>query len=110
MNKKTHTLLIVDDEENVLKSLERLFEDKGYDILTALNGKKALEKLRDKEISLIICDHRMPEMDGNEFFQNVMQIVPDTIRVMMTGFAEIDVVIDSINNLATCSFVIKGIA
>lgn len=102
-----HTLLFVDDEQNVLNSLERLFEDEGYEILTALGGAEALEKLDAKRVSLVISDYRMPVMNGVEFLQQVKAKVPDTMRIMLTGFADMEATIESINKSAVHRYVTK---
>ena len=92
-----HTVLIVDDEQNILKSLSRLFEDEEYNVLTALSGSEGLEEIKSNNISLIISDSRMPQMSGIDFLEKASKISPDTVRVMMTGFTDIDGVIDAIN-------------
>lgn len=92
-----HSILILDDEVNVLKSLERLLEEESYDIITVLDGNKALEMVKTHTPSLIISDYRMPGMNGVEFLSQACQVYPDSIRVMLTGFADIDAVIGAIN-------------
>jgi len=90
-------LLFVDDEENVIKSLTRLFQDEGYDIYTAPDGIKGIKLIDEHEFSLILSDYRMPEMDGVEFLKLAKAKSPDTVRMILTGFADVDVAISAIN-------------
>ncbi len=102
-----HTLLFVDDEQNVLNSLERLFEDEDYEIITASGGNEALQKLDSKKVSLVVSDYRMPVMNGVEFLQQVKAKAPETIRIMLTGFADMEATIDSINKSGVHRYVTK---
>lgn len=91
------TLLLVDDEANVLSSLKRLFRPHGYRILTAESGAAGLEILKHETVDLVISDMRMPGMDGAQFLQKVNKQWPDTVRILLTGYAEIGATIDAIN-------------
>src|SRR3972149_3070173 len=102
---KPNTILIVDDEENILKSLERLMEDKGYRMFFADNGLKGLEIIRREDIHLVISDHKMPGMNGIKFLYEVKKISPDTIRIMLTGFADVNIAIQAINEGGVYRFI-----
>lgn len=91
------TLLFVDDEANILASLKRLFRPLGYRIFTAESGSQGLEIMADESVDLVISDMRMPEMSGAQFLEKVREDWPDTIRILLTGYAEIDATIDAIN-------------
>ncbi|MBI5007257.1 MAG: response regulator [Nitrosomonadales bacterium] len=91
------TLLFVDDEANVLSSLKRLFRPHGYRIFTAESGAQALEIMRHETVDLVVSDMRMPEMNGAQFLQKVNEGWPDTVRILLTGYAEIEATIDAIN-------------
>lgn len=93
----TGTLLLVDDEPNVLKSLRRLFYSDGYQIVTAENGAAGLAVLEQKPIDVIISDMRMPQMDGAEFLAEAAKRWPDTARILLTGFADLDSAISAVN-------------
>jgi response regulator RpfG family c-di-GMP phosphodiesterase len=97
--KNRHRVLIVDDEESITHALHRLFRNADYEISTALSGKDALAILHgsDRPFSLIISDQRMPEMTGVEFLAEAKKIFPDAIRVLLTGYADVDAIIDAIN-------------
>ena len=92
------TILFVDDEPNILKTLTRLFLDQDYDIHTADSGQKALD-LIDSGIqpTVIVSDQRMPEMNGAEFLSKAKKKAPDSIRMVLTGYADINAAINAIN-------------
>ena len=89
--------LIVDDEENVLKALQRVFMDADTEVLAASSGMAALEILKANEIALIISDQRMPGMNGSEFLKLAREIAPDAIRIILTGYADVNATVDAIN-------------
>ena len=91
-------LLFVDDDPNVLKALERLFHNENYQIHTASGGAAGLAILKEHAVDLIISDMRMPDMDGSEFFANVFHSWPETVRILLTGFADLQSTIDAINS------------
>ena len=97
---RKHTLLIVDDEESILKSLQRLFRNENFSIITATSGIDGLNLIREAEypFSVIISDQRMPEMTGAEFLAEARKLLPDTMRVLLTGYSDIDAIVKAINN------------
>jgi len=102
-----NTILIVDDEGNILKTLERLMEDEGYRIFFADSGFKGLEIIKHEDIHLVISDQKMPGMDGIKFLYEVKKISPDTIRIMLTGFADVNIAIQAINEGGVYRFITK---
>lgn len=94
-----HTLLLVDDEASILKALNRLFRREGYQILTAEGGQQALDLLEgaDGPVSLIISDQRMPGMNGATFLERSMAFSPDSLRFLLTGYSDMDAVVDAVN-------------
>ena len=93
----TATLLFVDDEANILSSIKRLFRPLGYRIFTAESGAQGLEILERESVDLVVSDMRMPEMNGAQFLEKVRQKWPETVRILLTGYAEIGSTIDAIN-------------
>ena len=91
------TLLCVDDEANILSALKRLFRSQGYTILTATSGKEGLELLEKEHVDLVISDMRMPEMNGAQFLEQVRARWPNTVRLLLTGYAEMSATVDAIN-------------
>lgn len=101
------TLLLVDDEEDIGAALSRLFRRDGYRVLRAGSGKEGMEILAQHEVGVIISDQRMPEMSGVEFLTQVKELYPQTIRIILSGYADLDSVIDAINRGAIYKFFIK---
>jgi len=95
--KRPYRILLVDDELNILNSLKRLLIHEGYEILTALSGQKALDILKAKPVHLIIADQRMPGMTGTELIRRIKEAYPETVRILLTAYADFDVAIEAIN-------------
>lgn len=91
------TLLFVDDEPNILAALRRLFRPLGYRIFIAESGAAGLEIVSREKIDLVISDMRMPVMDGAQFLEQVRLKSPEAIRILLTGYADIQSTIDAIN-------------
>ncbi|MBS7567006.1 response regulator [Mucilaginibacter sp. Bleaf8] len=89
-------VLYVDDEENNLFSFRATFRLK-YDVSTAISGDEALRILSNKQIHIIITDQRMPEMTGVEFLEKVIERYPEPMRILLTGYADMNAVIDAVN-------------
>lgn len=103
----TRTLLLVDDEENILNALKRLLRRDGYTILTASSGAQGLELLDAHQVGVILSDQRMPGMIGAEFLEHAAKKQPDTIRLMLSGYTELESVTDAINRGALYKFLTK---
>ncbi|MFA6921588.1 MAG: HD domain-containing phosphohydrolase [Gallionella sp.] len=91
------TVLFVDDEASILSSLKRLFRPFGYRILTAENGAQGLEVLAQERVDLVVSDMRMPGMSGAQFLEKVRERWPETVRILLTGYAEMSATIEAIN-------------
>jgi response regulator RpfG family c-di-GMP phosphodiesterase len=96
MSEKKITVLYVDDEENNLVSFKANFRLK-YNVLIAISGDEAMKLLDTKHIDIIITDQRMPNMTGVEFLEKVLEKNPDPMRILLTGYADMNAVIDAIN-------------
>jgi adenylate cyclase len=90
-------VLLVDDEPSILSALRRSLRATRYDVLTADSGAAALDMLASTEVDLIISDMRMPYMNGAEFLARAQALYPDTMRVLLTGYSEVDSVVRAIN-------------
>ncbi|MDX1252968.1 MAG: response regulator [Gammaproteobacteria bacterium] len=100
-------LLLVDDEEGILSSLTRLFRRDGYRIFRANSGKAALEVLAQNSVNVVISDQRMPEMTGTELLSRVKELYPDTIRIVLSGYTELNSITEAINRGAIYKFLTK---
>ncbi len=92
------TLLCVDDEANILSSLKRLFRPAGYRVLTATSGEEALTLLEKEAVDLIVSDMRMPGMNGAQVLAAVRARWPETVRILLTGYADMSSTIEAINS------------
>ena len=103
-----HTILIVDDEINNLQLLKRTFRGK-YKILTASNGLEGLETLKNNinDICLIVSDHKMPIMEGTKFLEEANTIAPDVIKILLTGFSDIEIITDAVNKCNLFQYMLK---
>lgn len=101
------TLLLVDDEPNVVSSLKRLLRHDGHTILSASSGSEGLELLQVNKVDVIISDQRMPGMTGVEFLREAKLRHPDTIRMVLSGYTELQSVTDAINEGAIYRFLTK---
>jgi len=101
------TILLVDDEEHVSASLARLLRRDGYTILRANSGQAGLALLENNQVGVIISDQRMPGMTGTEFLTKVRERFPDTVRVVLSGYTELNSVTDAINRGAVYKFLTK---
>lgn len=106
-SKADRTLLLVDDEENILSSLTRLFRREGYKILRANSGQEGIEILKENSIGVIVSDQRMPEMTGVEFLNKVKLTHPDTIRIVLSGYTDLKSITDAINQGSIYKFLTK---
>lgn len=91
------TLLFVDDEQNILSSLKRLFRPLGYTIHTANSGAEGLGVLEKETVDVVVSDMRMPEMDGAQFLEQVAARWPHTARILLTGYADINATVAAVN-------------
>lgn len=91
-----HTILCVDDEIDNVEALERLLRKK-YHILKATSGAEGLEILKENQVSLVISDQRMPKMSGVQFLSKSMKVQPQAIRILLTGYTDVESIIDAIN-------------
>jgi len=101
------TLLLVDDEEEITAAVVRLLRGDGYNILRAQSAKEGLELLTQHTVGVIVSDQRMPEMTGVEFFSQVRELYPKTIRMVLSGYADLNSVTDAINRGAVYKFLTK---
>lgn len=101
------TLLLVDDEENILSALKRLLRRDGYTLLSASSGEAGLEILARQPVDVILSDQRMPGMSGVEFLRQARTLRPETVRLVLSGYTELQSVTSAINEGAIYKFLTK---
>jgi type II secretory ATPase GspE/PulE/Tfp pilus assembly ATPase PilB-like protein/FixJ family two-component response regulator len=102
-----YTLLFVDDEPGILRSLKRLFFEDDYRIITCTEPRNALEIMEKEEVQLVISDQKMPEMTGTELLAQIKKKWPATVRIMLTGFADIGTIMAAVNEGSVYKFITK---
>jgi len=101
------TLLLVDDEADVIAALKRVLDDVGCNILTADSAASGFELLAANRIGVIVADQRMPGLSGTEFLSRVKELYPDTVRILLTGYPDLNVVTEAVNNGSIYKFLEK---
>lgn len=102
-----HTLLLVDDEQNILSAISRVLRRENYSIVTFTDPKEALRELNRIPIAVAISDYNMPSMKGTEFLAHLKDVSPNTIRMILTGFADISTAMEAINRGEVYRFISK---
>lgn len=101
------TVLCVDDEEKLLRSLKRGLMDEPYKSLFANSGKEALDILKENEVHVLVTDMRMPEMGGLELLRIVKKEYPNIIRMVLSGYTQITTLLTAINQGEVYKFITK---
>ncbi|MDZ7640802.1 MAG: response regulator [Desulfurivibrio sp.] len=97
----------MDDEPGILKTLQRLTLDENYRVLTAADADTALKLLATNPVQVILSDQRMPGMSGIEFLSRVKDLYPDTVRMVLSGYADPETVLEAVNEGALYKFLAK---
>lgn len=100
-------VLFVDDETNVLNSINRITIQEEFKSLFATSGEKALEQFEENEIAVIVTDMRMPKMNGLDLLEKVKEISPNTVRMVLSGYAQISQVIATVNKVGVFKYITK---
>lgn len=104
---RQRTLLLVDDEESIVAALRRLLRDEGWLVLSATSAEQALQLLARHEVDLILSDQRMPGMTGVELLRRARRLYPDTLRLVLSGYTELQSITEAINEGAIYKFLAK---
>ena len=104
---RQRTLLLVDDEENIIASLRRLLRRDGYHIISANSGAQGLQRLAENTVDVILSDQRMPGMTGVEFLRRAKELYPETMRMSLSGYTELQSITDAINEGSVYKFLTK---
>lgn len=102
-------VLVVDDDILFLKSIKRSFKFKNFNLLTALNGKDAIELCASYDISVVISDYKMPDMNGLSFLRKIRKMHPQILLIMITAVQDINVAIEAINEVGIFKFILKPV-
>ena len=100
-------ILVLDDEENILNALHRVLRREGYVVFKASSTREAFDILAEQDIQVIISDQRLPNMTGTEFFSEIKNLYPSTIRIILSGYADLKSLTEAINHGAVYKFMAK---
>lgn len=100
-------ILLVDDEQNILRALERMLRRSGYEVLTAQSGAEGLQVLSKRDCPVILSDFRMPEMSGAEFLAHARKVSPQSVAMILSGYADFNSVIAVLNDGLAFKFLQK---
>ena len=107
MNNK-YNILFVDDEKNILKSLKRLFfMDKNLKVYTAESAENAERVLNSNVIDIVVTDEKMPDTKGHEFISFIYKYYPDTVRIILTGHADVESLLSAVNEGEVYRYLLK---
>ena len=100
-------VMFIDDEQNILNSIKRSLRKEPYHLIIMNNATEALDYLKDHQVEVIISDQRMPEMTGIELFKQIKRQWPQTYRILLSGYTEVDTIIKAINDGEIYKFITK---
>ncbi len=100
-------ILFVDDEDYILDIAQQIFAERGIPILTVGSADAALEIIKNHEIAVLVSDNHMPGMKGIDLLSKVKILSPDTVKILMTGFADLETALDAINRVEVFRFIVK---
>lgn len=106
-HRDVRTLLLVDDEPHVIAALRRVFRSSGYRILTATSGADGLDLLARNRVDVIVADQKMPGMTGVEFLRRAKGIYPESVRMVLSGNVDLDIMIRAVNDGAITRLFLK---
>lgn len=95
---RLHRVLIVDDEESILRSVQRLLRNQPYEVVTAGGAKEAIAIFERETVHLVMADHRMPGRTGVELLREIRDRWPETIRIILSGYTEVKAIIGAVND------------
>ena len=102
-----NTVLFVDNEKSILNLIDRIFIDSDIRVLKADTAQKALDIISQEDIAVIVADNQIPGMNGNALLSRIKEISPDTLRIMITGYADLETAVDALNNGEIFRFIIN---
>ena len=105
-----HAILIVDDEPHILSSLNRTLQGEDREIFLAENAEKAWSILKEKSnMEVILCDNKLPDTLGIDFLTKVKRLYPDTVRILVTGYPDLDSAMEAINKAHIWRYILKPV-
>jgi len=107
MKEENAKILIVDDEENILKALKRLLRAEPYEIYTASTPEESIAMCSEQSFDVILSDYRMPSMNGTDMFRLIQDKLPDSIKIIISGYTDMDIILDALNQEYVDKYILK---
>lgn len=104
---KVINVVFLDDEVNILSSLKRTFINESFDVFTTTDAKEALEVIQKEQVKVVLSDQRMPNISGVDFLKQVLELKPEVVRILFTGYADVQAAEDAINKAKVYRFLNK---
>jgi len=97
LGKIKKTILVIDDDKSILRTLTRILQKSGYGVDTAETGKEAMEKAEKRHYDLALVDVRLPDVDGTDLLLTMKDALKDTVKIMITGFPSLEMGIKALD-------------
>ena len=106
MNEEKKSILIVEDDKAILKSLKDILQSEGYSVDTAENGREAIQKSKEKFFNMAVLDIRLPDMEGTKLLVTMHENLPKMVKIMITGYPSVENAVEALNQGAD-AYIIK---
>ena len=108
MNKEKKSILIVEDDKAILKSLKDILQSEGYSVDTAENGQEAIQKSKEKFFNMALLDIKLPDMEGTKLLTTMHKDQPKMMKIMITGYPSLENAVEALN-LGADAYIIKPV-
>ncbi|MCJ7559609.1 response regulator [Candidatus Bathyarchaeota archaeon] len=108
MNEKKKSILIVEDDKAIIKSLKNILQSEGYSVDTAENGQEAIQKSKEKFFNMVLLDIKLPDMEGTKLLTTMHKDQPKMMKIMITGYPSLENAVEALN-LGADAYVMKPI-
>ena len=108
MNEEKKSILIVEDDKAILKSLKDILQSEGYSVDTAENGREAIQKSKEKFFNMALLDIKLPDMEGTKLLVTMHENMPKTVKIMITGYPSLENAVEALNRGAD-AYIIKPV-
>ena len=108
MNEKKKSILIVEDDKAIIKSLKNILQAEGYSVDTAENGREAIQKSKEKFFNMALLDIKLPDMEGTKLLVTMHENLPKMVKIMITGYPSVENAVEALNRGAD-AYIIKPV-
>ena len=108
MNEEKKSILIVEDDKAIIKSLKHILQSEGYSVDTAENGREAIQKSKEKFFNMALLDIKLPDMEGTKLLVTMHENLPKMVKIMITGYPSLENAVEAVN-LGADAYIIKPV-